>query len=398
MKIKTAQRLQQVEEYYFSRKLKEINQLRQQGVDIINLGIGSPDQPPDDETIEALVSESRKPGNHAYQPYSGIPELRLAFVSWYQKYFGVSLHANSEVLPLMGSKEGIMHISMAFLNPGEEVLVPNPGYPAYASIARLLGTGVQTYELKETTGWLPDFNDLEKRDLSKVKIMWANYPHMPTGARASKGLFEQLIAFGLKHEILIVNDNPYSFILNEVPLSILHVEGAKEIAMELNSMSKSHNMAGWRIGMLAGRADYIQAVLQVKSNMDSGMFKPLQLAAAKALESDSSWYEALNAIYRRRRTFAFSLLDHIGCTYNPNQVGMFVWARIPDTFVNAEQFSELILHENNIFITPGFIFGSAGNLYVRVSLCATEERLKEACEQTASQAYLKSNQLKTVKV
>jgi len=388
MKIKTAQRLQQVEEYYFSRKLKEINQLRQQGVDVINLGIGSPDQPPADETIETLVSESRKAGNHAYQPYSGIPELRQAFASWYQKYFGVSLLADSEILPLMGSKEGIMHVSMAFLNPGEEVLVPNPGYPAYASVARLLGAKVQPYELKETSGWLPDFEELESRDLTKVKIMWVNYPHMPTGTRASTALFEQLIAFGLKHEILIVNDNPYSFILNEKPLSILKVEGAKEIALELNSMSKSHNMAGWRIGMLAGKADYIQSVLQAKSNMDSGMFKPLQMAAAKALESDSLWYEALNATYRRRRLSAFRLLDQLNCTYKPDQVGMFVWARIPDAFTNAEQFSEQVLHTKQVFITPGFIFGDAGKKYVRVSLCATEERLIEAGKRLSQLSFL----------
>ncbi len=378
MKIKTANRLQQVGEYYFSRKLKEIANMRNNGIDVINLGIGSPDQAPADKTIETLVTESRKADNHAYQSYAGIPELRLAFASWYQKYFDVELNPDNEILPLMGSKEGIMHLSMAFVNPGEKVLIPDPGYPAYAAVARLLGAEVQTYDLQESNHWMPDFDALENQDLSNVKMMWVNYPHMPTGTPATTGLFERLVAFGLKHNILIVNDNPYSFVLNDEQLSILQIDGAKEIAMELNSMSKSHNMAGWRIGMLAGKAEYVQAVLQAKSNMDSGMFRPLQLAAVKALGLGKSWYEQLNATYRIRRELAFEILDQLNCSYNPKQVGMFVWAKIPDNINEGETLSEKILHESAVFITPGFIFGSGGQKYVRISLCATEDRLKEA--------------------
>ena len=380
MKIKTANRLQAVGEYYFSRKLKEIATMRNRGIDVINLGIGSPDKSPAAETIETLVVESRKADNHAYQSYAGIPELRRAFADWYKKYFEVTLDTDREILPLMGSKEGIMHISMAFINPGDKVLIPNPGYPAYAAVSRLLDAKIETYNLHSSAGWLPDFEELESRDLSDVKMMWVNYPHMPTGTPASPQLFEQLVAFGLKHNILIVNDNPYSFILNNEQLSILQVQGAKEIALELNSMSKSHNMAGWRVGMLAGKADYVQAVLQAKSNMDSGMFKPLQMAAAKALSMGKSWYDKLNFTYQKRRILAFRLLDQLNCSYNKNQVGMFVWAQIPDTFNDGETLSEKVLHENSIFLTPGFIFGSAGKKYIRVSLCATEERLQEATE------------------
>ncbi len=378
MRIKTANRLKAVGEYYFSKKLKEVANMRDQGIDVINLGIGSPDLAPDNETIETLVTESRKTDNHAYQPYGGTPELRQAFTDWYQKFFKVKLDANREVLPLLGSKEGIMHISMAFLNPGDKVLIPNPGYPAYASVSSLLDVKVETYNLHEDTGWLPDFEELERGDLSGVKMMWSNYPHMPTGTKASPEIFEKLVAFGLKHNILIINDNPYSFVLNDSQLSILQIEGAKEIAMELNSLSKSHNMAGWRIGMLAGQADYIQAVLQVKSNMDSGMFKPLQMAAVKALGMGKSWYEQLNATYRKRKAFAFRILDRLNCSYNKNQVGMFVWAKIPDTVSDGETLAEKVLHESGIFITPGFIFGNAGKKYIRISLCANENRLMEA--------------------
>ncbi len=378
MKIDTANRLKVVSEYYFSRKLKEIAALREKGQDIINLGIGSPDGAPAAAVIETLVTESRQPGNHAYQSYSGIPELRQAYASWYQKYFGVKLNPESEILPLMGSKEGIMHISMAFLNPGDEVLVPNPGYPAYAAVARLLGATVRYYPLDENKFWQPDWTALEKTDLSKVKIMWMNYPHMPTGTRASRSLFEQAVDFGKKNQILVVNDNPYSFVLNDEQLSLLEVEGAKEVALELNSLSKSHNMAGWRLGLVAGHAAYIKAVLQAKSNMDSGMFKPLQLAAVKALQQPESWYHELNAVYRKRRKIAFGIFDELQCSYNKQQVGMFVWAKIPDTAESGEQLSEKILHENQVFITPGFIFGSAGERYLRLSLCTPEERLLEA--------------------
>ncbi len=387
MKIKTAKRLQQVGEYYFSRKLKEIAQMREKGVDVINLGIGSPDRAPSPEVIETLVEESRKPENHAYQSYAGIPELRQAFAGWYQKYFDVDLQPAGEILPLMGSKEGIMHLSMAFLNPGEQVLIPNPGYPAYAAVARLLGAEVLHYELVEKNQWMPDFEQLEKQDLSKVKMMWVNYPHMPTGTAATTELFEQLVAFGLKHHILVVNDNPYSFVLNDHQLSILHVEGAKETAMELNSMSKSHNMAGWRIGMLAGKAEYVQAVLQAKSNMDSGMFRPLQLAAVKALSLDASWYKQLNDTYRKRRALAFELLDALNCTYAPHQVGMFVWARVPDEMDDGESLSDKVLNRGAVFVTPGFIFGSAGRKYIRISLCATESRLKEAIQRVNNKNF-----------
>lgn len=352
--------------------------MRNKGIDVINLGIGSPDQAPASETIQTLVTESRKADNHAYQSYAGIPELRKAFASWYQKYFNVDLNPDNEILPLMGSKEGIMHLSMAFVNPGEKVLIPNPGYPAYAAVVRLLGAEAITYQLEESKQWMPDFDALEKLDLTNVKMMWVNYPHMPTGTPATTRLFERLVDFGLKHNILIVNDNPYSFVLNDEQLSILQVDGGKEIAMELNSMSKSHNMAGWRIGMLAGKAEYVQAVLQAKSNMDSGMFRPLQLAAVKALGLGKSWYEQLNATYSKRRKLAFAILDQLKCSYNRNQVGMFVWARIPDEFNDGESLSEKILKESAVFITPGFIFGSVGQKYVRISLCATENRLHEA--------------------
>ena len=378
MKIETADRLRVVSEYYFSRKLKEIAALREQGLDIINLGIGSPDGAPAEEVIETLIIESRRPDNHAYQSYSGIPALRKGYAEWYKKYFGVSLNPENEILPLMGSKEGIMHISMAFLNPGDEVLVPNPGYPAYASVARLLGAVVRYYPLDEKNHWQPDWAGLEKTDLSKVKLMWVNYPHMPTGAKASMELFEQVVRFGLQNKILVVNDNPYSFILNDEPLSLLKVNGAKEVALELNSLSKSHNMAGWRLGMVGGHSAYIKAILQAKSNMDSGMFKPLQLSAVKALQQPESWYRRLNDIYRQRRKIAFEIFDELQCRYNSQQVGLFVWAKIPDTEKSAEALSEKILHQKQVFITPGFIFGTAGERYLRLSLCTPENRLMEA--------------------
>jgi len=384
MKIKTAHRLEIVSEYYFSRKLKEIAALRQQGIDVINLGIGSPDMAPSEDVIETMVSESRKPENHAYQSYSGIPALREAYANWYRNFFGVQLNPDNEILPLMGSKEGIMHISMAFLNPGDEVLVPNPGYPAYSAVARLLGAKVRYFDLSEDNHWHPDLKVLEETGLSKVKIMWVNYPNMPTGARASEELFTTLVNFGHRHNILIINDNPYSFILNEEQLSLLRVGGAKEIALELNSLSKSHNMAGWRLGMLAGHPEYVRAVLQVKSNMDSGMFKPLQLAAVKALQQPKSWYRQLNEIYRERRKVAFEILNMLQCTYDENQTGMFVWAKIPEKSRGSEHFSDKILDDNKVFLTPGFIFGPAGVRYVRLSLCTEKSRLLEAAERINS--------------
>ena len=389
MRIKTAHRLEIVSEYYFSRKLKEIAALRQQGVDVINLGIGSPDMAPAEEVIEIIVNESRKPENHAYQSYSGIPVLREAYANWYLKFFDVHLNPDNEILPLMGSKEGIMHVSMAFLNPGDGVLVPNPGYPAYAAVARLLGAEVRYFDLREENHWLPDLDALEKTDLSGVKIMWVNYPNMPTGVRASAELFTALTAFGLSHNILIVNDNPYSFILNDEQLSLLSIPGAKEIALELNSLSKSHNMAGWRLGMLAGHSEYVSTVLQVKSNMDSGMFKPLQLAAVKALQQPESWYRHLNEIYLERRNVAFEILNALQCTYDKNQTGMFVWAKIPGKSQGSKQFSDSILKRNQVFLSPGFIFGPGGARYVRLSLCTEKSRLLEAALRIKEKSIIK---------
>lgn len=378
MKIKTANRLNVVSEYYFSRKLKEIADMEGKGIDVINLGIGSPDMAPSGDVIDTLIRESRLPGNHAYQSYSGIPALRKAYADWYHRFFGVTLNPENEILPLMGSKEGIMHISMAFLNPGDEVLVPDPGYPAYAAVARLLGAKVRYFRLLENNGWLPDLKALERSGLSGVKIMWVNYPNMPTGTPASYRFFETLIDFGREHHILIINDNPYSFILNNEQKSLLRIPEAKEIAMELNSLSKSHNMAGWRLGMLAGHPEYIRAVLQVKSNMDSGMFKPLQLAAVKALKQPESWYRRLNRIYLQRRKIAFEILDTLQCRYDKNQTGMFVWAKIPRGSENSEIFSDTLLKNTGVFLTPGFIFGTAGKHYLRLSLCTEKNRLQEA--------------------
>lgn len=378
MKIKTADRLKSVSEYYFSRKLKEIAAMNAQGQDVINLGIGSPDMAPSFNTVETLVCESRKKDTHAYQSYAGIPALREAFAQWYQKYFRVILDPDTEILPLMGSKEGIMHISMAFLNPGDEALVPNPGYPAYAAVAGLVGAKVRNYELKEEYAWLPDLEALQNTDLSGVKLMWINYPNMPTGAKATKQLFKDLIEFGQKNNILIINDNPYSFILNDEHLSLLSIPGSEEVALEMNSLSKSHNMAGWRVGMVAGHAAYIRSVLKVKSNMDSGMFRPLQMAAARALKENDDWFAGVNKVYRERQKHIFRMLDHLECSYDPNQTGMFVWAKIPSGCSGSEKFSDKVLKESSVFVTPGFIFGSGGEGYIRLSLCTEESRLIEA--------------------
>jgi len=377
MIISKAKRLNDVKEYYFSRKLKEIKAMEVSGKNIINLGIGSPDLAPDKSIIHTLIEQGLKKNNHAYQPYSGTPELRSAFSGFYKKHFGVQL-SETEILPLMGSKEGIMHISMAFLNAGDAVLVPNPGYPTYSAVSNLLGARVITYDLLEDNNWYPDFEELEKQDLSDVKLMWVNYPNMPTGAKATKKLFQELVDFGLKHHILIINDNPYSFILNDEQLSILEAENAKDIALELNSLSKSHNMAGWRIGMLAGSSDYINAVLQAKSNMDSGMFKPLQLAAIDALNAGDDWYETLNNVYAKRQLIVFDLLDVLAFDYNKTQVGMFVWAKISDKYKLAEEFTDELLEQVGIFITPGSIFGSNGDRYIRISLCSEVEKLNRS--------------------
>ncbi|MFH0841144.1 MAG: aminotransferase class I/II-fold pyridoxal phosphate-dependent enzyme [Bacteroidota bacterium] len=378
MKVKPAKRTETVQEYYFSGKLRQIDQMRKAGADIINLGIGSPDQPPSENTVSKLTEEASKPSSHGYQSYTGIPALRKAFADWYKKYFNVVLDPETEILPLMGSKEGIMHITMAFVNPGDEVLVPNPGYPTYSSVTKLVGGVVRYYDLDETTGWIPDIQRLEKTSLRKVRLMWINYAHMPTGTRGSLKLFEDLVKFALKHNILLVNDNPYSFILNSEYHSLLEADGAKEIALELNSLSKSHNMAGWRIGMAAGHGEYITTILKVKSNMDSGMFRAIQAAAVEALSNPPLWYENVNSVYERRRKIVEELMDILGCRFDKSQTGLFVWGRIPDHISDCGSFVDEILHKAHVFITPGFIFGSRGERYIRISLCADEKTLTES--------------------
>jgi len=380
MKVKPADRTSSVQEYYFSKKLKQIDRMKAAGADIISLGIGSPDMAPSGNTLDRLYEEARKPTSHGYQSYIGIPALRKAFADWYMKYFHVVLDPDSEILPLMGSKEGIMHISMAFVNPGDEVLVPDPGYPAYASAANLVGGVVRNYELDERNNWHPDLDALEKSDLKNVKIMWINYPHMPTGAGATKELFGQLVAFGLRHNILLCNDNPYSFILNNNHNSILAADGAKDIAIELNSLSKSHNMAGWRMGMVAGDKEYISGILKVKSNMDSGMFLPLMAAAAEALRNPESWYDEINAVYKKRRIIVEEIMGTLNCTFDKHQTGLFLWGKIPGNIESSEIFTDEVLEKANVFITPGSVFGSKGKRYIRISLCAKEEVLEKAKE------------------
>lgn len=379
--ISPAQRLASVSEYYFSRKLKEVAQLNAQGMDIISLAIGSPDQPPSDATIETLCREARCPDAHGYQPTCGIPQLREAMAQFYARWYGVSLDPLTEIQPLIGSKEGILHVTLALVNPGERVLVPNPGYPTYTSLSRLLGCEVCYYDLLPEHGWQPDFEALERMDLTGVKLLWCNYPHMPTGAAARRKTYEQLVDFGRRHGIVIVNDNPYSFILGQERLSILQVEGARDVCIEFNSLSKSHNMPGWRVGMIATNAQFIQWILRVKSNIDSGTFRPLQLAAATALENSDEWHTAANVdVYARRRHIAEEIMRALGCTFDPSQVGMFLWGRIPDCYADVEVLTELILHEARVFLTPGFIFGSNGQRYVRISLCASETRMAEALQ------------------
>jgi LL-diaminopimelate aminotransferase len=378
MTISPASRMNLVQEYYFSTKLKQIAEMRNSGIDVLNLGIGSPDLPPSAQTIEALANSAQSPKNHAYQSYVGIPALREAMASFYQNAYGVELNPADEILPLIGSKEGIMHISMAYLETGDEVLVPNPGYPTYRAASLLTGATVVDYDLSEENGWLPDLKELAKKDLSKVKLMWVNYPHMPTGAKANKAFFEELRDFALTHNILIVNDNPYSFILNDDPQSILSVEGMKEVAMELNSLSKSHNMAGWRVGMLVGKAEFINPVLRFKSNMDSGMFLPLQMAAITALQNDKSWFEELNKTYKIRQQKVFEMMQLLDCQYDTNQSGMFVWAKIPSKYKTGYELSDEILEKAAVFITPGGIFGTAGDGYIRTSLCAKVSVFEEA--------------------
>lgn len=379
-KIKPAERLASVSEYYFSKKLKEVAQMNAEGKDVISLGIGSPDMPPSEETIRTLCEAACNPDGHGYMPYVGIPELRQAFARWYEKWYGVALNPNTEIQPLIGSKEGILHVTLAFVNPGEQVLVPNPGYPTYTSLSKILGTEVVNYNLKEENGWMPNFDELEQMDMSRVKLMWTNYPNMPTGANATPELYRKLVDFARRKDIVIVNDNPYSFILNEHPISILSIPGAKECCIEFNSMSKSHNMPGWRIGMLASNADFVQWILKVKSNIDSGMFRAMQLAAATALEAERDWYDGNNANYRNRRQLAGEIMHTLGCTYDENQVGMFLWGKIPDSCTDVEELTERVLHEARVFITPGFIFGSNGKRYIRISLCCKDNKLAEALE------------------
>jgi aspartate/methionine/tyrosine aminotransferase len=379
--IQPADRLNSVSEYYFSTKLKEVAEMNARGLNIISLGIGSPDMPPSAATIEALSKSAANPAVHGYQPYVGIPELRKAFADWYAKWFKVELNAANEIQPLIGSKEGILHISMAFLNPGDGVLVPNPGYPTYSSVSNLVQANVITYDLDEQNNWQPDFEALEQLDLSNVKLMWVNYPNMPTGASATPELFEKLVAFGKKHGIVICNDNPYSFILNDNRLSILQVEGAKEICIELNSMSKSHNMPGWRMGMLASNAQFVEWILKVKSNIDSGQFKPMQMAAIAALNNSEEWHNEMNInLYKNRRHLAEEIMKSLGCTFDPHQVGMFLWGKIPEQYKDSAEVADKVLYEARVFITPGFIFGNKGQRYVRLSLCANEKMLGEALE------------------
>ncbi|MBT9392158.1 aminotransferase class I/II-fold pyridoxal phosphate-dependent enzyme [Hymenobacter sp. NST-14] len=377
--MRVASRLEPIQEYYFSQKLREIEGLNKAGAQIINLGIGSPDMPPHPNVIAALTRAAALPNTHAYQGYKGVPALRQAMADWYQRQYGVTLDADTEVLPLLGSKEGIIHISMTLLEAGDEVLIPNPGYPAYRAAAHLSGATPLDYDLTAETNWLPDLEALAARDLSRVKLMWVNYPHMPTGTPPPAGFFEQLVAFAAAHDILLVHDNPYSFILNtEPPRSLLAVPGARAVALELNSLSKSHNMAGWRVGLLAGRADVLQEVLRFKSNLDSGMFLPVQLAAVEALNLDDTWYQELNAHYRARRELVLELLALLGCRPEPHQVGLFVWARVPAQYPDAYALSDEVLHQARVFLTPGGIFGSNGNGFIRLSLCQPVEVLHQA--------------------
>lgn len=378
MNIQPANRLNSVSEYYFSAKLREVGEMNAAGKNVINLGIGNPDLPPSEQTIAALAAEAQKPNTHGYQSYVGIPELRNGFAQWYKKWYDVELNPATEIQPLIGSKEGILHITLAFVNPGDSVLVPNPGYPTYTSASRICEANIVSYDLDENNNWEPDFEALEQMDLSSVKLMWVNYPNMPTGANASVELYEKLVAFGKKHSIVICNDNPYSFILNDEKLSILSVEGAKDICIEMNSMSKSHNMAGWRMAMLATNAEFVQWILKVKSNVDSGMFRPMMVAAVAALQNSEEWHAEMNKVYTLRRVLACKIMDALDCVYDIKQVGMFLWAKIPDRYKDSGELADEILYGKNVFITPGFIFGDKGNRYVRISLCCPEPMLEEA--------------------
>ena len=383
--IKPADRLSAVSEYYFSRKLKEVARLNAEGKDIISLAIGSPDMPPSKATIDKLCEVARQDDAHGYQPTMGTPELRHAMADFYKRWYDVELDPQTEIQPLIGSKEGILHVTLAFVNPGEKVLVPNPGYPTYTSLSKILGAEVVNYNLREDDGWQPDFDELECMDLSNVRLMWTNYPNMPTGAPARMATYERLVDFARRHSIVIVNDNPYSFILNEKPISLLQVPGAKDCCIEFNSMSKSHNMPGWRVGMCASNQTFISWILKIKSNIDSGTFRGIQLAAAEAYNNSAEWHRQANiTTYRNRRDTAEQIMDVLGCTYDKSQVGMFLWGKIPDKYANAEELTERVLHEARVFITPGFIFGSNGERYIRISLCAKDEKIKEALKRISN--------------
>ncbi len=384
--IRPAERLNAVSEYYFSRKCKEVAEMNAQGMDIISLAIGSPDMPPSEQTIRTLCECAQQPDAHGYQPTTGTPELRRAMARFYDRWYGVTLDACKEIQPLIGSKEGILHVTLAFVNPGEQVLVPNPGYPTYTSLSRLLGAEIVNYDLKAENDWQPDFDALEQMDLSRVKLMWVNYPHMPTGAPARRETYERLVDFGRRHGIIIVNDNPYSFILNQgEKLSILQVPSAKECCIEFNSMSKSHNMPGWRIGMLATNAQFVQWILKVKSNIDSGTFRAMQLAAVQAYDNTDEWHMQANVkTYIPRRKLAEEIMQTLGCRFDARQTGMFLWGRIPDQYEDAQELTERILHEARVFLTPGFIFGTGGKRYIRISLCAKEDKMQEALQRIQS--------------
>ncbi|MCF0235800.1 MAG: aminotransferase class I/II-fold pyridoxal phosphate-dependent enzyme [Bacteroidaceae bacterium] len=377
--IQPAQRLSAVQEYYFSRKLKEVAQMNANGLDVISLGVGSPDLPPSPATIDTLCRVANEPNAHGYQPTVGIAELRQAMAGFYNRWYGVDLNPDCEIQPLIGSKEGILHTTLAFVNPGDKVLVPNPGYPTYTSLSRLLGAEVVYYDLKAETQWQPDFDAIEAMDLTDVKLIWTNYPHMPTGARAQRKTYERLVQFAKAHNIVVINDNPYSLILSDEHLSIFQIEGAKDCCIEFNSMSKSHNMPGWRVGMLAANATFTQWILKVKSNIDSGTFRAIQLAAAAAYDNDDAWHTQYNiGVYAERRAIAEAIMTELGCSYEPTQVGMFLWGRIPDEIENVEELTEKVLHKARVFLTPGFIFGSNGERYIRISLCASADKLQQA--------------------
>lgn len=377
-KIIPAHRVSQIQEYYFSKKLKEVAALNASGLDIIFLGIGGPDKAPDSEVIDAMCEDAVRLDSHSYQPFTGLPELRRAYAAWYKEHYGVTIDPDTEIQPLIGSKEAILHVSLTFLNPGDGALVPNPGYPTYTSASKLAQAEIFTYDLTQENGWYPDFDALERMPLDRIKLMWINYPHMPTGAPASREVFEKIVDFGRRHDIVIAHDNPYSFILNDHPMSILQIPGAKDIALELNSLSKSHNMAGWRMGMIASNPEFIGWFIKVKSNVDSGQFRPMMKAAIKALSLPGSWYEGINAIYAERRAIAEEIMTALGCTFDPLQRGLFLWGRVPDGVEDVEKFTDSVLYDKRVFITPGFIFGSNGERYVRISLCATPDKLREA--------------------